>query len=100
MEREWRQTTIGALCDAGVAELQTGPFGSQLHAHDYVEEGVPVVPTEAIRARRIDHSVLPKVSPSKARELSRHRLLSRPPHRLRARGDSGGLGRIATPSGD
>jgi len=75
MAGEWRRTTIGDLCDAGVAELQTGPFGSQLHAHDYVDDGVPVVPTEAIRARRIDHSVLPKVSPSKAHELSRHRLL-------------------------
>jgi restriction endonuclease S subunit/predicted GIY-YIG superfamily endonuclease len=75
MGGEWRRTTIGDLCDAGVAELQTGPFGSQLHAHDYVDDGVPVVPTEAIRARRIDHSVLPKVSPSKAHELSRHRLL-------------------------
>jgi type I restriction enzyme S subunit len=75
MAGEWRRTTIGELCDAGVVELQTGPFGSQLHAHDYVDDGVPVVPTEAIRARRIDHSVLPKVSPSKANELSRHRLL-------------------------
>ena len=66
--------TIGELCDAGVVELQTGPFGTQLHAHDYVEDGVPVVPTEAIRNRQIDHSVLPKISPGKAKELARHRL--------------------------
>jgi type I restriction enzyme, S subunit len=74
MASEWRESTIGALCDAGVVELQTGPFGSQLHAYDYVADGVPVVPTEAIRARQIDHSVLPKISPSKAKELARHRL--------------------------
>jgi type I restriction enzyme S subunit len=74
MAGEWRDTTIGALCDSGRADLQTGPFGSQLHAYDYVDDGVPVVPTEAVRSRRIDHSVLPKVSPSKATELSRHRL--------------------------
>src|SRR5215467_4994043 len=54
MVDEWRESTIGALCDAGVIELQTGPFGSQLHAYDYVVDGVPVVPTEAIRARRIE----------------------------------------------
>ena len=54
MVGEWRESTIGALCDAGVIELQTGPFGSQLHAYDYVVDGVPVVPTEAIRARRIE----------------------------------------------
>jgi type I restriction enzyme S subunit len=74
MANEWRTSTIGSLCDAGVVELQTGPFGSQLHAYDYASEGVPVVPTEAIRARRIDHSVLPKISHRKAEELSRHRL--------------------------
>jgi type I restriction enzyme S subunit len=74
MGGEWRDSTIGALCDAGVVNLQTGPFGSQLHAYDYVEDGVPVVPTEAIRARRIDHSVLPKISLTKAHELARHRL--------------------------
>ena len=37
-----------------------------LHAYDYIADGVPVVPTEAIRARRIDHSVLPKSSSVKA----------------------------------
>jgi len=74
MAGEWRSSTIGDLCDEGGVELQTGPFGSQLHAHDYVEDGVPVVPTEAIRDRRIDHSVLPKISSSKAAELARHRL--------------------------
>lgn len=71
---EWRQSTIGDLCDAGTIELSTGPFGSQLHAYDYVDVGVPVVPTEAIRDRQIDKSVLPKISESKAAELVRHRL--------------------------
>ena len=74
MAGEWRGCTIGELCDAGVVELQTGPFGTQLHALDYVKDGVPVVPTEAIRNRQIDHSVLPKISPGKAEELARHRL--------------------------
>jgi type I restriction enzyme, S subunit len=74
MAGEWRSSTIGELCDTGVVELQTGPFGTQLHAHDYVKDGVPVVPTEAIRNRQIDHSVLPKISPGKAAELARHRL--------------------------
>ncbi len=74
MAGEWRGSTIGDLCDAGVVELQTGPFGTQLHAHDYVEGGVPVVPTEAIRNRRIDRAVLPKISRRKAEELARHRL--------------------------
>ncbi|HNR21945.1 MAG TPA: restriction endonuclease subunit S [Steroidobacteraceae bacterium] len=74
MADDWRKASIGALCDAGDAELQTGPFGTQLHAYDYVDDGVPVVPTEAIRARQIDHSVLPKITQTKAKELERHRL--------------------------
>ena len=45
MADEWRRTSIGELCDSGVSELQTGPFGSQLHAYDYVNR-----PYEAVRA--------------------------------------------------
>src|SRR6266508_4543143 len=74
MASEWRKVSIGSLCDTGVAELQTGPFGSQLHAYDYVRDGIPVVPTEAIHGRQINHRVLPKISAAKAAELSRHRL--------------------------
>jgi type I restriction enzyme S subunit len=57
-----------------MVELQTGPFGTQLHAHDYVAHGIPVVPTEAIRGRQIDRSVLPMISFPKAAELERHKL--------------------------
>ncbi len=76
MAGEWKHCAIGDLCDAGVVELRTGPFGSQLHAYDYVGDGVAVVPTEAIRDRQIDHTLLPKISPAKAKELERHRLKS------------------------
>lgn len=71
---ESRVTLIGELVEKRIVELQTGPFGSQLHAHDYVESGVPVVPTEAIRDRRIKRSVLPQISMPKAIELKKHAL--------------------------
>jgi type I restriction enzyme S subunit len=71
---DWVPYSVGDLCDAGIVELQTGPFGTQLHAHDYVSEGTPVVPTEALRGRQIDHSVLPRILPEKADELKRHQL--------------------------
>jgi type I restriction enzyme S subunit len=73
---EWRRVSIGEICDDGHANLQTGPFGTQLHAHDYVENGIPIVPTEAIRNRQIDRSILPKITAEKAQELARHRLSS------------------------
>ncbi|MBL8207519.1 MAG: hypothetical protein JNM09_25025, partial [Blastocatellia bacterium] len=36
-------TTIGDVCDRFGGGVQTGPFGSQLHASDYSDEGTPVV---------------------------------------------------------
>jgi type I restriction enzyme S subunit len=74
MSSDWKRIKIGDLCDQFGAELQTGPFGSQLHSYDYTETGVPVVPTEAIDNGKIDPDALPRISSEKARELSRHRI--------------------------
>jgi len=35
--------TVGDLVDDGLADIQTGPFGTQLKASDYVDEGTPVI---------------------------------------------------------
>jgi len=32
----WEQITLGETCARGGGDIQTGPFGSQLHAADYV----------------------------------------------------------------
>lgn len=39
----WRALTIGDLVDDRAADIQTGPFGTQLKASDYVQEGTPVI---------------------------------------------------------
>ena len=39
----WPTMKIGDLVESGDADLQTGPFGTQLRASDYVDEGTPVV---------------------------------------------------------
>lgn len=72
---EWPLQTIGDFVATNQISLQTGPFGAQLHAHDYLPTGVAVIPTEGIRDKKIDLSVLPRISEAKAIELSRHRLL-------------------------
>ncbi|MDD2286658.1 MAG: restriction endonuclease subunit S, partial [Paludibacter sp.] len=45
-----------------VADVQTGPFGSQLHNEDYVEEGTPIITVEHFGDNIIKHSNLPLVS--------------------------------------
>lgn len=70
----WSKATIGDLCDQGEALIQTGPFGSQLHAHDYEPIGIPVIPTEAIGRRRLHTEGIPKVSANTVQRLSRHKL--------------------------
>jgi type I restriction enzyme S subunit len=72
MTGTWQQTTLGDLADAGKLLIQTGPFGSQLHKHDYCAVGVPVVPTEAIGHRRLRTDGIPQISAEKAHELKRH----------------------------
>jgi len=74
MNTEWVTLTIGELVREGQATVQTGPFGSQLHSHDYVTAGTAVIPTEAIGRGRILDIAVPQVDSMKAAELARHRL--------------------------
>ncbi|WP_396216369.1 restriction endonuclease subunit S [Gemmatimonas sp.] len=58
-----------------VAEsLQTGPFGSQLHADEYVQSGYPVINPANIRESRLIADEDVTVSESVAARLGRHRL--------------------------
>ena len=45
-----------------IADIQTGPFGSQLHKEDYVENGTPIVTVEHLGNRVFTEQNLPKVS--------------------------------------
>ncbi len=53
--------------------VQTGPFGSQLHADEYVSEGVPVINPSHIGPTGIFSDPAIGVSAAKAAELRRHR---------------------------
>ena len=35
-----------------LADIQTGPFGSQLHKEDYVQNGTPIVTVEHLGKRK------------------------------------------------
>ena len=54
--------------------LQTGPFGSQLHAHEYQSEGIPVVMPQNINDGLIEVESIARISELRASSLSRHAL--------------------------
>ncbi len=74
VEAEMRDSTLSAEVGRCGGRIQTGPFGSQLHAVDYAPCGVPVVMPQDIKGRRITHDRIARVSEAKAQTLARHRL--------------------------
>lgn len=72
---EWDIRTLGEALTLYNGRLQTGPFGSQLHAREYLSEGVPVVMPQDIQDGRISIDQIARVSAEKAASLARHRLV-------------------------
>jgi type I restriction enzyme S subunit len=72
----WSVTTLGELCDQGGGDIQTGPFGSQLHASDYVSSGVPSVMPINIGDNFIDPADIARISLTDAERLARYLLRS------------------------
>ena len=70
----WRHTRLGEIVTPEHG-LQTGPFGSQLHASDYVSEGVPVVMPRDLAGNSISETIKSRVTPETATRLDRYRLL-------------------------
>jgi type I restriction enzyme S subunit len=54
--------------------VQTGPFGAQLHAFDYENEGVPLILIKNVIDGRIVDEDMPRIAETKASELARYRL--------------------------
>jgi len=72
--KKWEVKRLGAILKECGGYLQTGPFGSQLHAHEYQQEGVPVVMPQDINDGIISHGHIARIVERKAEELSRHRM--------------------------
>ncbi len=69
----WKRCRLKDIVLEG-SGLQTGPFGSQLHASDYVSTGVPVVMPKDFADNSISAAGLSRVSSEKAQELDKYRL--------------------------
>lgn len=70
----WASKTLGELACKPHGFLQTGPFGSQLHKHEYLTKGVGVVNFTHLWKNRINHEEVPRVSSETATRLDRHLL--------------------------
>ena len=68
----WKYKTLGEACKDGGGDIQTGPFGSQLHASDYVPVGVPSIMPQNIGDNRIIEDGIARITPEDARRLSRY----------------------------
>ena len=71
---EWEVKTFGKIFAEYGGHVQTGPFGSQLHSYEYVNEGVPVVMPQDISGGEITTSNIARVTEQKANSLARHRM--------------------------
>lgn len=64
---DWEQHKLGSI-----SEIKTGPFGSTLHADDYVTDGIPIITTEHFKNGDLPTSKngLPQVSDEDYKRLS------------------------------
>lgn len=69
---EWKRTTLGEVVELGGGNIQTGPFGSQLHASDYVPVGIPSIMPVNIGDNRLIRDGIACVTEEDAQRLSRH----------------------------
>ena len=72
--REWRIAPLETILRESGGYLQTGPFGSQLHAYEYQTEGIPVVMPQDINEGTIGTDAIARISEKRAVSLARHQL--------------------------
>lgn len=73
----WTTGTLGDIASKAGGFVQTGPFGSQLHEHEYQPEGVPVIMPKDIMDGRVDATSVARIAEATASRLQRHRLQPR-----------------------
>ena len=66
---EWKEYKLG-----DIADVQTGPFGSQLHMSDYKMSGTPIITVEHLGENRIIHNNLPLVGKDDKQRLIKYTL--------------------------
>ena len=72
LPENWKVKTILQLGGGSKETVQTGPFGAQLHAEDYVEEGIPLILIKNISDSGLNESGIPKITEEDAQRLNRY----------------------------
>jgi type I restriction enzyme S subunit len=70
--KNWQVSTLGEICQEGGGDIQTGPFGSQLHASDYVISGIPSIMPANIKEGRVSEEGIARITETDARRLSKY----------------------------
>jgi type I restriction enzyme S subunit len=68
----WWECTLKDVCNGNGGAIQTGPFGSQLHAHDYKDTGTPVVMPQQLGDNQISTDGIARISDEDVSRLKRH----------------------------
>ena len=68
----WERTTLGTACEYGGGSIQTGPFGSQLHASDYRPVGIPSIMPRNLGDNRVILDGIARISDRDANRLRRY----------------------------
>ena len=66
----WETATLGDIS----TNIQTGPFGSQLHQSNYSTEGTPVVMPKDLVNGHISEATIARVSDDHVERLNRHKI--------------------------
>lgn len=66
----WEKIKLGDIASC----IQPGPFGSQLHSSDYVDEGTPIIMPKDMIGGKISHQDLIRVPDEHLQRLKRHQV--------------------------
>lgn len=68
----WSVIALKNLDPHNSSIAQTGPFGAQLHASDYVDDGIPLILIRNVYDGRIDDSEIPRITKEDACRLAEY----------------------------
>ena len=70
----WEIKKIKHLAGNCSTPVQTGPFGAQLHANDYVDDGIPLILIRNVYDQKISSQDIPRITKEDSERLSMYKL--------------------------